>query len=58
MLKGPNPEAIKLYRDILRTCRAFVWRNEQGEVWGGEFNTYKLVVVVVVVVVGLMIKIL
>ena len=35
-MKGPNPEAIKLYRDILRTCRAFVWRNESGEVWGGE----------------------
>ena len=37
-MKGakPNPEALKLYRDIWRTSRAFVWKNEQGEVWGGS----------------------
>mmetsp|Transcript_42812 Transcript_42812/g.167295 ORF Transcript_42812/g.167295 Transcript_42812/m.167295 type:complete len:94 (+) Transcript_42812:171-452(+) len=30
----PSLEAIRLYRDILRTCRAFTWTNEAGERWG------------------------
>jgi len=27
-------EALKLYRDIIRACKRFTWRNEKGEVWG------------------------
>mmetsp|Transcript_7498 Transcript_7498/g.31030 ORF Transcript_7498/g.31030 Transcript_7498/m.31030 type:complete len:94 (-) Transcript_7498:104-385(-) len=29
----PNVEAIRLYRDILRTCKHFHWCNEHGEPW-------------------------
>ena len=28
-----NIESIRLYRDILRTTRIFVWTNEAGEKW-------------------------
>lgn len=31
--KGPNREAIQLYRDILRACRHFHWCNDKGEPW-------------------------
>lgn len=27
-------ESLKLYRDILRACRAFTWRNSEGNIWG------------------------
>jgi hypothetical protein len=27
-------EALTLYRDILRTSRAFTWKTDKGEVWG------------------------
>jgi hypothetical protein len=30
---GPNPEALRLYRDILRLARVFTWRNEKHELW-------------------------
>ena len=34
LLKPPvNREAIILYREILRTARAFYWPNEHGEQW-------------------------
>ena len=34
LLKPPvNREAIILYREILRTARAFYWPNEDGEQW-------------------------
>ena len=34
LLKPPtNREAIILYREILRTARAFYWPNEDGEPW-------------------------
>ena len=26
-------EALSLYRQILRSCRAFYWENEQGQPW-------------------------
>ena len=26
-------EALRLYRDILRTCRLFTWKTDKGEVW-------------------------
>lgn len=26
-------EALRLYRDILRTCKLFTWKTEKGEVW-------------------------
>lgn len=29
----PNYESLRLYRDILRACRPFVWRNEKGVLW-------------------------
>jgi hypothetical protein len=29
-----NTEALRLYRDILRACRLFTWKNEAGMVWG------------------------
>lgn len=32
--KGPNVEAIRLYRDILRECRHYNWRDERGQRWG------------------------
>ena len=28
-----NLESIKLYRDILRASRKFIWTNPQGELW-------------------------
>lgn len=28
-----NREALRLYREILRTCKAFYWNNEKGEPW-------------------------
>lgn len=28
-----NIEAIRLYRDILRTSRMFTWNNEKNELW-------------------------
>lgn len=31
---GPNREALRLYREILRTAKHFTWVNEKGEVWG------------------------
>mmetsp|Transcript_5427 Transcript_5427/g.16199 ORF Transcript_5427/g.16199 Transcript_5427/m.16199 type:complete len:92 (+) Transcript_5427:94-369(+) len=33
-VQSPSSEALRLYRDILRACRAFTWRNESGQVWG------------------------
>lgn len=32
-LTSTRREAISLYRQVLRTSRLFVWRNEQGVVW-------------------------
>lgn len=32
--RPPNKEALRLYRDILRTCKRFTFPNEQGEPWG------------------------
>jgi hypothetical protein len=29
-----NAEAIRLYREILRTTRIFTWRDDKGRVWG------------------------
>jgi hypothetical protein len=29
-----NREAIHLYRDILRVCKLFTWKNEAGIQWG------------------------
>lgn len=29
----PNSESLRLYRDILRACRPFVWKNEKGILW-------------------------
>ena len=26
-------ETIKLYREILRACRIFTWKNKEGQVW-------------------------
>jgi hypothetical protein len=26
-------ESLRLYRDILRSCRAFVWRDQNGNLW-------------------------
>mmetsp|Transcript_36741 Transcript_36741/g.117867 ORF Transcript_36741/g.117867 Transcript_36741/m.117867 type:complete len:104 (-) Transcript_36741:84-395(-) len=31
--RPPNVEALRLYRDILRTCRIFHWCDEQGRPW-------------------------
>lgn len=31
--RGPNREALNLYREILRTASAFTWVNEKGEPW-------------------------
>lgn len=28
-----NREALRLYREVLRTARAFFWNNEHGEPW-------------------------
>lgn len=28
-----KPEAMKLYRDILRASKLFTWPNESGELW-------------------------
>ena len=33
MSPGPNPQALRLYRDILRMARLFTWRNEKHELW-------------------------
>ena len=30
---GPNPEALRLYRDILRECRYYEWSDEHGKRW-------------------------
>ena len=30
---GPNREALRLYRDVLRLSRVFTWRNEKHELW-------------------------
>ena len=30
---GPNREAIRLYREILRTAKFFTWNDETGRVW-------------------------
>ena len=32
-IKPPNREALRLYREILRTTRAFYWPNDKGEPW-------------------------
>lgn len=32
-LTNHRTEALRLYRDILRATRVFVWRNEQGILW-------------------------
>lgn len=29
----PNFESIRLYRDILRASRMFIWRTDKGELW-------------------------
>eukprot|EP00735_Rhodelphis_limneticus_P010552 TRINITY_DN3316_c0_g1::TRINITY_DN3316_c0_g1_i1::g.30936::m.30936 TRINITY_DN3316_c0_g1::TRINITY_DN3316_c0_g1_i1::g.30936 ORF type:complete len:118 (+),score=-0.97,Complex1_LYR/PF05347.10/6.6e-13,Complex1_LYR_1/PF13232.1/1.8e-10 TRINITY_DN3316_c0_g1_i1:99-452(+) len=29
-----NREAISLYRDVLRVCRAFTWKDPLGRPWG------------------------
>ena len=31
--KGPNKEALSLYRDILRASRHFHWADKEGEPW-------------------------
>ncbi|GAB5037808.1 Hypothetical protein NocV09_10900070 [Nannochloropsis oceanica] len=31
--QGPNREALRLYREILRTARRFYWPNDHGESW-------------------------
>jgi len=33
-----NIESIRLYRDILRTTRMFIWTNEAGEKWCNILN--------------------
>lgn len=32
-MQGTRVEALRLYRDIVRTCRRFTWANEKGESW-------------------------
>ena len=31
-------EALRLYREILRTTRAFTWADRDGEVWGRKLG--------------------
>jgi len=31
---GPNPEAIRLYRDIVRECRDYNWPDDKDRRWG------------------------
>mmetsp|Transcript_15792 Transcript_15792/g.25791 ORF Transcript_15792/g.25791 Transcript_15792/m.25791 type:complete len:97 (-) Transcript_15792:680-970(-) len=31
--KAPNREAIRLYREILKTANCFYWPNDDGEQW-------------------------
>lgn len=31
--RGPNPEALSLYRDCLRASRHFHWADKNGEPW-------------------------
>lgn len=40
LLRMPtNREAVHLYREILRTSRAFYWPNENGEQWSQVLAT-------------------
>ena len=32
-LLKPNLEALRLYREILKTAKKFYWPNENGEPW-------------------------
>ncbi len=31
--KPPKRESILLYRDVIKTCRKFFWRNNHGKEW-------------------------
>lgn len=33
LIRRVNVEALRLYRDIIRSSRAFTWPNEKGELW-------------------------
>ena len=33
MIRRPNIEALRLYREILRRTRSFYWPNDKGEPW-------------------------
>ena len=35
-----NREALRLYREVLRTAKAFYWNNEQGQPWCVELATW------------------
>lgn len=34
MLLLKNTESLRLYRDILRACKSFTWKNNAGVPWG------------------------
>lgn len=34
----PNKEALRLYREVLRTASAFTWTNEAGEQWHAQLT--------------------
>jgi hypothetical protein len=38
-----NKETLHLYREILRACRLFTWRNNDGQLWSDilRFNARK-----------------
>ena len=31
--KPPNPEILRLYREVMKFCQQFDWKNNQGLVW-------------------------
>lgn len=31
--KPPNPEILKLYREVVKFCGQFDWENDQGKIW-------------------------
>lgn len=31
--KPPNPEILRLYREVMKFCAQFDWKNQNGEIW-------------------------
>lgn len=31
--KPPNPEILRLYREVMKFCGQFDWENSQGQIW-------------------------